>query len=354
MRRICNDRTAGAGTRRAAAAVLAAMLAVAVPAVPAFAQGSDPQALGNQIERLQQELNTLQQYVYRGGGAGAAAGGASGSTRPMSGEAASPAAVAQLSVRLNQLQSEIQRLTGQNEEFGHSIRQMQARLDKLVTDVDTRLSALERRAGVTPNAQNAGNGAAAPTDDLAAGQPAQRNEAAQQNQPSEGELAPGPQVIGQLRADQAGGQPAGGAAAAPPPPQQAATPKETPEQLYARAKSLLLKEQDVVGAERLLREFIDKYPDNSYAAGAHYWLGRTYFVRKDYKQAAFTFAEAFQKYPKSSTAPADLLNLGMSLQQLGKIKEACTAYSRLLQNFPKADDSIKRRATSERQRAKCG
>jgi tol-pal system protein YbgF len=347
MRRICNDWIAGAGTRRAAAAALAVILAVAVPAVPALAQASDTQGLDNQIQRLQQELNTLQQYVYRGGGAGAAAG-TSGSTRPMSGEAASPAAVAQLSVRLNQLQSEIQRLTGQNEEFGHSIREMQARLDKLVTDVDTRLSALERRAGVTPNARNTGNGAAS-TGDVAAGQPAQRNE---QTQPSEGELAPGPQIIGQLHGDQNGGQSAGGADAAPQ--QQAAAPKETPEQLYARAKSLLLKEQDVVGAERLLREFLDKYPDNSYAAGAHYWLGRTYFVRKDYKQAAFTFAEAFQKYPKSSTAPADLLNLGMSLQQLGKIKEACTAYSRLLQNFPKADDSIKRRATSERQRAKCG
>ena len=325
-----------------AAAALAAILAVSAPGAPAMAQTAQVQELLNRIDRLQQELNTLQQYVYRGSAPSAT--GAPGAMPPTGAEAGNPAVVARLSVRITQLESEIQRLTGQNEEFGHSIRQLQARLDKLVTDVDARLSALDRRGGAAQGSADTADNASAPA---AGAPPAAAGGAAT------GGAAPGPQVLGQLRVDPGTGQPVG-ATAAPASQQQAAVPKETPEQLYARAQSLLLKEQNVAEAERLLREFLDKYPNHALAANAHYWLGRTYFVRKDYQQAAFTFAEAFQKYPKSDKAAANLLNLGMSLQQLGKTKEACTAYSRLLQNFPNAEDAVKRRAASERQRAKCG
>lgn len=347
MRRICTDRMQALRARPTAAApfaLLVAGLIVTAPVVPAAAQTANVQGLVNRIDRMQEELNTLQQYVYRGDGQGAATG-TTGSAPPIAGDATGPAVVARLSVRITQLEGEIQRLTGQNEEFGHSIQQMKARLDKLVSDVDSRLTALERRAGTTADTTVAADNAAAPVGNGAA--PAQQTG----QQPASG-LGRGPQVLGHLRIDQASGAPVPVGAAAPP-QQQAALPKETPRQLYARAQSLLLKEQDVAGAERLLREFIDKYPNNPLAANAHYWLGRTYFVRKDYKQAAFTFADAFQKYPKSDKAAANLLNLGMSLQQLGKISEACTAYSRLLQNFPNAQDSIRRRAVSERRRAKC-
>jgi tol-pal system protein YbgF len=348
MTRICNDgsHVARAGITGVATAIFLAVLAVVAPAAPAAAQNAQTQELVNRIERLQQELNTLQQYVYRGS---APSGSGGSTTLPPAGavDAGNPASVARLSVRISQLESEIQRLTGQNEEFGHSIRQMQARLDKLVNDVDARLSAIERRAGGAPADSAASAASPAP-----AGRPPTAQAAS--GGATSGGTAPGPQVLGQLRVDPATGEPVGGAAAPAPAPQQAAAPAETPEQLYSRAQTLLLKEQNVAEAERLLREFLDKYPNHALAANAHYWLGRTYFVRKDYQQAAFTFAEAFQKYPKSDKAPANLLNLGMSLQQLGKIKEACTAYSRLLQNFPKAEDAVKRRAISERQRAKCG
>jgi TolA-binding protein len=82
-------------------------------------------------------------------------------------------------------------------------------------------------------------------------------------------------------------------------------------------------------------------------------LGRTYFVRADYENAAFAFAEGFQKFPEAKKAPANLLNLGMSLARLGKNREACTTYTRLLRTYKGAQSSIKRRITRERRRAKC-
>ena len=103
----------------------------------------------------------------------------------------------------------------------------------------------------------------------------------------------------------------------------------------------------------MLRSFIDGNPKHALTSNAHYWLGRTFFVRADYENAAFAFAEGFQKFPETKKAPANLLNLGMSLSRLGKNREACTTYTRLLRTYQDAGDSIKRRITRERRRAKC-
>ena len=82
-------------------------------------------------------------------------------------------------------------------------------------------------------------------------------------------------------------------------------------------------------------------PKHALQANAHYWLGETFYVRRDYQRAAYTFADSFQKYPEGNKAADNLLKLGMSLGKLGKKKEACTTYSRLLENFPKASSTLK-------------
>ncbi len=99
--------------------------------------------------------------------------------------------------------------------------------------------------------------------------------------------------------------------------------------------------------------FIDAHPKHKLTSNAHYWLGETYYVRKQFQQAAYTFADGFQKFPKSPKAADNLLKLGMSPGQLGKKKQACTAFSRLLANFPKADRNLRNRVSREQRRLKC-
>ena len=328
----------------AAAGMLAGALAASAPAA---AQGNQTQELLNRLDRMQQEMNTLQRHVYRGepppAGAepapqpGPQAGGGPSGDRKL---------VARLSVRINQLESELRRLTGQNEELMHGIRQLQTRLDKLVSDVDFRLGALER-----------GGTGKAPGPDAQAAPPG-APPAAENAPPGAPQNVPGPQVLGQLRTDSQSGQPrllGPGGQVAPDrsQPQQAAVANETPQQQYDRAHALIVKEQNFAEAEQVLRSFIDKHPKHDLAPNAHYWLGRTYFVRGDFQQAAFTFAEGVQKFPKSDKAPPNLLNLGMSLARLGKEREACTAYARLVQSFPNAEESVKQRVKREQTAAKC-
>ncbi len=76
-------------------------------------------------------------------------------------------------------------------------------------------------------------------------------------------------------------------------------------------------------------------------------------MRRDFKQAAYTFADGYQKFPKSNKAPDNLLKLGMALGQLGQVKEACTAFARLLSNFPDLGNTLKSRIQRQRQRHRC-
>ena len=89
--------------------------------------------------------------------------------------------------------------------------------------------------------------------------------------------------------------------------------------------------------------FVQRYPNDPLAGNAQYWLGETYYVRKDYENAATAFAEGYQKYPESGKAADNLLKLGMSLGNLGKKSEACSAFARLDRDFPTAPANVKDR-----------
>ena len=291
----------------------------------ARAQNSQVRELINQVRRLQQELNTLQRQVYKGNAGQAAAPGAGLASAGVDARKLT----ARLSVKIAQLEGELRSMTGRYEEFAHGLQQLQQRFDKLVANLDDRLGALERLGAAAPGAL----GAAAPP-------------------PVPGRLAPdgppfarGPRSLGTI--------PQSALAKGTPAPVASALPRGTPKQQYDYAHTLIVKDQNFEEAARVLNAFIQAYPKNPLAANAHYWLGRTYFVRENFKQAAFTFAEGFQKYPNSDKAPANLLNLGMSLSRMKQTKEACTAFSRLLKNFPKASAGVKRRVQRERRRLRC-
>ena len=117
---------------------LAGLAAGAVLCVaPALAQSGDT-ALMDRLERMERELNTLQRQVYRGAPASAPPAGAAAAA-PVDGSYA-----AQAEIRFSQLDGEMRQLTGKVEELGYNIDQLRGRLEKLISDVDFRLRAIEQ------------------------------------------------------------------------------------------------------------------------------------------------------------------------------------------------------------------
>ena len=124
-----------------------------------------------------------------------------------------------------------------------------------------------------------------------------------------------------------------------------------PEVVYERSYESLLRRQ-FGDAEVGFRSFLDQHRDHSLAGNAQYWLGETYYVQGDYKQAAQAFLSGYRDFPKSRKAADSLLKLGLSLNRLGQKEQACAAYMQVGSQFPKAAEA-KKRAQSEIKRAGC-
>ncbi|MGE0423823.1 MAG: tol-pal system protein YbgF [Reyranellaceae bacterium] len=221
--------------------------------------------------------------------------------------------------RLNELERQVAQQTGQIERLQHQINQLNQAIEKMQADYDFRLQQLE-----------SGKGGARP--------PAARPVAS---------APPGGEPGGPRNLAPPGGAPSGGGVPLNPPPMG------NPENAYNEALNLLGR-NDFAGAERALRSFMQRYPQHALVGNAQYWLGETYYARKDYGAAASAFAVAYKTYPRSPKAPDSLLKLGMSLQAQGKSEQACTVYSQLNQLFPRSAEIIKRRVAAERQRSHCG
>ena len=107
-------------------------------------------------------------------------------------------------------------------------------------------------------------------------------------------------------------------------------------------------------AQQAFQAFLDKNPKDPRAANAAYWLGETYYVSKDYQNAAAVFARNYKTYgADSQKAPDNLLKLGMSLSALGQKDKACVAFAELTKRHPNAPTPVKQTLARERATAGC-
>jgi tol-pal system protein YbgF len=144
-------------------------------------------------------------------------------------------------------------------------------------------------------------------------------------------------------------------AAAPPafmPPPQAGADAESPKQLYETAYGYLMQ-RDYGAAQAAFEDFLKRYPKDSLAGNAEYWLGEAHFVRGEYKDAAGSFLKGYKNYGGNARAADSLLKLAMSLDRMGQKDAACSSFAELSTRFPDAPDNVKSRAKTERQRIGC-
>lgn len=139
---------------------------------------------------------------------------------------------------------------------------------------------------------------------------------------------------------------------AAPQQQAAVAPNADARAIYDAAYNQLLR-RDFKSAEAGFSDFLARYPNDALAGNAQYWLGETYYVRGQFRQAADSFLNGYRKYKTGDKAPANLLKLGMALHQLGEKDSACATFGELSKKFPRAPAHLKQRAASERQRAGC-
>lgn len=310
---------------------LAVLLATLFVATPTFAQSDDMTQVTDRLQRLERDIRTLNLQISRGGGD--------------TGEEASPSAAARIAVRLTDLEDELRAVTGRVENLSFEIVQIKDLLERLNSDIDMRLRAMENGANVVRSAPSP---------------------------PGVQKVIPGatpPRSLGTVSASDLPDQ-----AAAPDGDNREATPTDQTAAVSTLAaqplKKLtvlpegsakdrykfsfgLLRRADYVGAELAFQEFIDMHGDDPLVGNARYWLGESHYVRGQYVKAAEVFLAGYQAGPESPKAPDSLLKLGMSLLNLDKKAQACASFVKLSGDFPELSASIASKLAAEKKRAGC-
>ena len=283
-------------------ALLAAAAAGAVE--PAFGQTRNEfRELLKRVEGVERDLQSL-----RRGGAPARATG----TAPVVGI---EALVERQETMGAELDRQVREVTDMVERVRFEVTNIARRMDKLVRDIDRRLAELEASVAALRDG-------AAPA-------------------PAQGAATPAP-----VSAPVAGTPPEVPAAAD-------LLPRGTPLEQYGHAQNLL-KQFRFGEAELALKDFLRRYPDHELAENARYWLGETFFVRKDYEAAARTFLEGYQASKQGRKAPDNLLKLGISLRRLGQDADACTTLRELVEGHRLAAANLLDRARTEISELGCG
>jgi tol-pal system protein YbgF len=115
----------------------------------------------------------------------------------------------------------------------------------------------------------------------------------------------------------------------------------------------LLNQTRYEDAARTFEAFTEKYPKDPLIGNAYYWLGETYYIRRDYVKAADSFRQGFEVLPSGPKAADNLLKLSMALSAMKKQKEACVVLDQLLVKFKDSSTSVAKKADAERTRIGC-
>lgn len=219
--------------------------------------------------------------------------------------------LASLIAQVDRLQSEVQRLNGQNEELRHELEQMQSRQREQYIDLDERITALP--------AQQTGRDSSS----------VQQNDSA--DRVSE---AAGSELEGQS-------QDAADIAASDVVGNTAPVSVENGEAAYQAALQTLRSgqyEQAIIA----LSSFPQQYPQSSYLPNVYYWQGEAHYVVRQFEQAITAFQLVLDQYPDSNKVADSLLKRGFSEYELGQTDKAQTTLNSVLQQY--SDSSAARLA----------
>lgn len=103
---------------------------------------------------------------------------------------------------------------------------------------------------------------------------------------------------------------------------------------YDRAVNLVLKERRYEEAIPEFRAFNLKYPNSTYAANAHYWLGQLLFNKSDLDAAKTEFEIVYNRHQDSPKRSDSILKLAIVEEKLNNVATAKSLLKELIAKYP--------------------
>ncbi|WP_166038543.1 tetratricopeptide repeat protein [Sphingosinicella sp. YJ22] len=282
--------------------ILIAMLLLGA-ATPALAQPT----VERRVDRLEQEMRAIQRRVFPGG-AGATVDPELRPATPTRPTVDTGDALSTLNARVDAIEAQLARITGQAEENGYRMRQLEEQLNQLRTDTQTRLGRIEQTSAPAPE----------PTTTPATTMPTMEPIVERPSTPAT----------------------------------QPATATDPAEAAY-NAGFRLWEARNYAQAQTALTAVAERYPRSRWASWARNLAGRAYLDDGKPATAARVFLGNYQDDPRGERAADSLFFLGEALVRLDRRSEACPVYDELEQNYPNMRDFLRTRLPAARRAARC-
>jgi len=272
-----------------------AVVALVLVQLPADAAAQNRKTR-DRLEEIEKQLQDLQGVVFGEEGVPGAAVRFEGANPNPSQARGAPA---DSSIRVGQLEEQVQQLTGRIEELQYQINQQQQQMERLISlaypeyEGDTGLGSVS--GGRVP----INEGVSAPVD-----------------------------LVGGVVSS--------------------AGSFGTAESAYAAGRSAL-REARYADAEKAFLTVVDDFSSSNRAGDASYYLGETYLAQGDLGGSARTFLDFIRNYPESELAPDAHLKLGQAFARADKTREACRVWLRALQTYDDMESTLKSRITDMRE-----
>lgn len=205
-----------------------------------------------------------------------------------------------LITQVDQLQREVRRLNGTNEELRHELEKMQQRQREQYIDLDERLEALAIQPPSVNNSQTPSSESADLASEAAGAELAETTDGSSSVNTT---ASNGPVSV------------------------------ENGEAAYQAALQTLRSgqyEQAIVA----LASFPQQYPQSSYLPNVYYWQGEANYVVRNFEQAIIAFQMVLDQYPDSTKVPDALLKRGFSEYETGNTDKAQATLNEVLEQYP--------------------
>jgi len=214
--------------------------------------------------------------------------------------------------RLEQLQREVQQLTGKVDEQAYRLDELKKHQSTMYSDFDERLQSIENKTNGTdqPIAEN-------PSETVGTG--SESLEPASESVPAD-EQTPVDNQAPKIKPDTV---------------QVSGAEKQEYQQAYNE-----LRNGHTNQSIEQFNAYLGKYPTGVYANNAQYWLGEAHRVNQDNDAARKAFNDVIEKYPDGAKVPDALLKLGyieIDQKNLAKAREYLT---RVTTDYPRSSAAL--------------
>ena len=96
---------------------------------------------------------------------------------------------------------------------------------------------------------------------------------------------------------------------------------------------------DLEGARRKFEAFLKQYSNTELSDNAQFWIGETYYLKKDYERAILEYEKAVVKYPEGDKIPAALFKQALAFLELGDKTNARNLFKRVIEKYPHSDQA---------------